>query len=86
VEEGDQWTSARSGYHEALCRQISKRVDSVVDDPTQLRIRLVGDATLIINLDAPSPGGPEMATLSGRGTFYQAWLRPDLSDPRHLRS
>lgn len=78
IEGNDRWTRAGSGYHEALCRQIRKQVESVVDDPAQLQIRLVGGAILIIDLNAPEPPGPEMSTLSGRGIFHQAWIRPDL--------
>lgn|SRR5579884_2597206 len=79
IDSCQSWTRASPGYHEALCRNIGACVDAVMDDPRELRIQLES-STLVLPLDAPAPQGPELATLSGHGTFYQAWLRMD-SDP-----
>jgi hypothetical protein len=62
----------------ALCEQIGKSVRKTAENERLLAITLEDGAKLVIPLDAPSPAGPEMATLSGRGTFCAAWIRPDL--------
>jgi len=77
VESGVTHSNGQPGYCSALRQQINKKVESVTDTRIQLEIRLSGNDRLIVPLDASSPPGPEMATLSGRGTFYNAWIRPD---------
>ncbi len=64
------------GYRDALCRQISKLVRETLETDQVLGVTFEDGSRIVIPLDAPWPPGPEMATLSGQGNFYAAWIRP----------
>ncbi len=76
LEHGRTIGRTQSGYRDALCAQIGKSVQKVEDIPEKLTIWL-DETQIIIPLDVGSHPGPEMATLSGRGLFINAWLHTD---------
>lgn len=84
VIEGGVTTLAKlPGYRDALCRQIERTVVSTSEGPQKLELVFGGGSKIVIPLDAPDPPGPEMASLSERGQFVTAWLRPGTqSKPR----
>ncbi len=65
---------ADSGYCDALCSHIGETVERVEDLPTRLSVWLP-KAQIVVPLDADWPPGPEMATLSGFGRFFNAWTK-----------
>lgn len=63
------------GYRDALCSQIGKMAASTDEADDQLQVVLQDATKIVVRLDDPEPPGPEMALLSGKGHFHQAWLR-----------
>jgi hypothetical protein len=77
VAKGEEALSSDwPGYRDALCSQIGQTVISVSETTKTLEITLTTGTKIIVPLDAAFPPGPEMATLSGKGRFINAWLRP----------
>jgi hypothetical protein len=76
-ESGNGHSLAQPGFRDALCAQIGKSVRDTAETSKLLAITFQDGAKLVIALDSPSHTGPEMATLTGRGTFYGAWTRID---------
>lgn len=77
IEENSQeFTAGQPGYRDVLCAQIEQYVTAASETANRLEIQLANGVTISVPLDADYPPGPEMATLSGRGTFITAWLRP----------
>jgi hypothetical protein len=66
----------QSGYRDALCGEIGNSIVETSETANSLVITMDDGKSIVVPLDAPVPPGPEMATLSGRGTFFQAWVRP----------
>ncbi len=64
-----------SDYRDALDSQIGKVVSSTTETDDKLEVRFKDGPVIVVPLDAETPPGPEMATLSGSGHFYRAWLR-----------
>lgn len=75
VHEAETLNPQQPGYRDALFEMVGQKVTSTFESPEKLEIVLENGDTIIVPLDAPYPPGPEMATLSGRGTFIAAWLR-----------
>jgi hypothetical protein len=76
-EGGQGYSFEHAGFRDALCRRIKKLVSETAESEKLLSITFEDGVKLVIPLDSPTHPGPEMATLSGRGTFYAAWTRPD---------
>lgn len=76
IQSGEVLTSGRPGYRDALCSLIERVVVSVSETAEKLGIELDRDIKIVVDLNAASPPGPEMATLSDKGRFITAWLRP----------
>jgi hypothetical protein len=76
-QAGQGHSLEQPGFRDALCAQIKKSVRETAENDRLLAITLDDGAKLVIPLDSPSYDGPEMATLSGKGAFYAAWIRPD---------
>jgi len=62
---------------DSLGAKIGQTVSNTSETREQLRILMDDGSVIVIPLDAPDPPGSEMATLSGKGTFFQSWLRPE---------
>jgi len=65
------------GYSDALCALIGKLVRSTREGRERLEILFDDGIRIVIPLFGESAPGPEMATLSGRGTFIASWVRTD---------
>ena len=76
IEKSGTASSDRAGYKDALCRQIMRHVTSTSETSTKLEIGLDSEVWIVVPLDAGTPPGPEMATLSGRGHFLCSVLAP----------
>jgi hypothetical protein len=63
-------------YRELLLKQVGQKVICISEEDERLEITLGNNVTLTVPLDAPTPPGPEMATLSSKGKFIAEWSRP----------
>jgi hypothetical protein len=66
----------QAGYRDGLCSEIGESVVSVSETIERLEITLTQGTKIIVPINALNPPGTEMATLSGKGQFVNAWLRP----------
>jgi hypothetical protein len=83
TDSGTVLEPSRANYRDSLISKIARTVVNTSETKEQLQVSLDDGSVIVLPLDAPSPSGPEMATLSGRGTFFQSWLRPEAYDADH---
>ena len=79
LKGNDLQTEGQAGYRDALCGEIQQHVTATSETIEKLEISLSSGTRIVVPLNANDPPGPEMATLSGRGRFITAWLRPELA-------
>jgi len=76
VKGKESQSEEQAGYRDALCSEIQQLVTATSETTERLEIILSSGSKILVPLNANYPPGPEMATLSGRGRFITAWLRP----------